>query len=93
MIKSFACKETEKIFNGIESRRLPRNIQELAFEKLHAVNRAEDIFYLRIPPSNRLEKLTGTLRGHWSIRVNAQWRIIFRFDNGNAFGVAITDYH
>lgn len=93
MIKSFACKETAKIFDGEESRKLPRSIQELAFEKLRAVNRAEDVFYLRIPPSNHLEKLSGKLREFWSIRINRQWRIIFRFSDGNAFDVAIKDYH
>lgn len=93
MIKSFACRETARIFRGEESRRFPREIQETAFAKLRAVNRAADVFYLRIPPSNRLEKLTGTLRGFWSIRVNRQWRIVFRFKDGNADDVRICDYH
>lgn len=93
MIRSFSCKETAKIFGGEESRRLPREIQELAYEKLRAVNRAEDIFYLRIPPSNRLEKLSGQLCGFWAIRINRQWRIIFRFEDGNAYDARICDYH
>ncbi len=93
MIRSFSCKETARIFSGEESRKFPRGIQESAFEKLRAVNRAEDVFYLRLPPSNRLEKLSGNLRGFWSIRINRQWRIVFRFSGGNAFDVRITDYH
>ncbi|MGN0860946.1 MAG: type II toxin-antitoxin system RelE/ParE family toxin [Candidatus Spyradosoma sp.] len=93
MIKSFSCKETAKIFGGEVSGKFPREIQQNAYEKLHAVNRAEDIFYLRIPPSNRLEKLTGKLRGFWSIRINRQWRIVFKFEDGNASDVRICDYH
>ena len=93
MIKSFGDKETKKIWEGERSRKLPVEIQEIAWRKLRMLNNSQDIQDLRIPPSNRLEKLSGNLKDFYSIRINKQWRIIFIWDNGNAFETEITDYH
>lgn len=93
MIKSFTCKETEKIWNGIQSRKLPADIQNVARRKLRMINNAQNINDLRIPPANHLEKLSGNLEGFHSIRINKQWRIIFRWENDNALEVEIIDYH
>lgn len=93
MIKSFTCKETEKIWNGIQSRKLPADIQDVARRKLRMINNAQNINDSRIPPANHLEKLSGNLEGFHSIRINRQWRIIFRWENDNAFEVEIIDYH
>ncbi|NMA73037.1 MAG: plasmid maintenance system killer family protein [Bacteroidales bacterium] len=93
MIVSFGNKETEKIWNGIVSKKLPREIQEIARRKLRMINNSIDIVDLRIPPANRLEKLKGNLKEFYSIRINNQWRIIFKWKNGNAFDIEIIDYH
>lgn len=93
MIKSFECKETEKIWHGNQSRKLPSNIQNVARRKLRMINNAQNINDLRIPPANHLEKLSGNLEGFHSIRINKQWRIIFRWESDNAFEVEIIDYH
>lgn len=93
MIVSFGNKETEKIWNGIISKKLPREIQETARRKLRMINNSIDIADLRIPPANRLEKLKGDLKEFYSIRINNQWRIIFKWINGNALEVEIIDYH
>lgn len=93
MIFSFADKETEKIWNGLVSRKLPREIQETARRKLRMINNSIDINDLRIPPANRLEKLKGDLKEFYSIRINEQWRITFKWEIGNAFEVKIVDYH
>ena len=93
MIISFGNKETEKVWNGIVSKKLPREIQEVARRKLRMINNSIDIADLRIPPANRLEKLKGDLKEFYSIRINNQWRIIFKWENGNAFEVEIFDYH
>ncbi len=93
MIVSFDDKETEKIWNGFVSRKLPREIQETARRKLRMINNSVDISDLRIPPANRLEKLKGDLKKFYSIRINNQWRITFKWENGNAFEVKIVDYH
>lgn len=93
MIKTFADKETEKIYMGIVSRRLPVDIQQVARRKLRQLNNAENLNDLRIPPANRLESLKGEYKGFYSIRVNNQWRIMFRFADGDVFEVRITDYH
>ena len=93
MIKTFKCKETEKIFNGKFSKKLPHDIQRRALIKLHSIDVAEDIKDLLIPPSNNLELLTGNRKGQHSIRVNAQFRICFQWIENNAFDVEITDYH
>lgn len=93
MIKSFTCKETEKIWHGNQSRKLPSDIQNVARRKLRMINNAQNINDLRIPPANHLEKLSGNLEGFYSIRINKQWRIIFRWENDNALEVEIIDYH
>jgi proteic killer suppression protein len=93
MIVSFKDKETEKIWNGIVSKKLPREIQDTARRKLRMINNSIDLNDLRIPPANRLEKLKGNLKEFNSIRINNQWRIIFKWDNGNALEVEIIDYH
>lgn len=93
MILSFSSKETEKIWTGIRSAKLPGEIQNIARRKLRMINNSFNVNDLRIPPSNHLEKLKGSKDGFYSIRINNQWRIIFRFVNGNAFDVEIIDYH
>ena len=93
MIKSFKDKETEKIWNGIQSKKLPSEIQNVARRKLRMINNAQNITDLRIPPANHLEKLSGNLSGLYSIRINNQWRIIFNWENDNAYEVQIIDYH
>lgn len=93
MIKSFKCKETEKIFGGRASRRLPANIQTVAKRKLFMLEAAQDLNDLRIPPANRLEKLQGDREGQYSIRINDQWRICFVSDGGNFSELEIVDYH
>jgi proteic killer suppression protein len=93
MILSFSSEETEKIWNGEFSKKLPSNIQEVARRKLRMLNNAQDIADLRIPPANRLEKLMGRLKDYYSIRINDQWRIIFKWSAGNASLVNIVDYH
>ena len=93
MIFSFGDKETEKIWKGTISRKLPNEIQNTARRKLRMINNSVDITDLRIPPANRLEKLKGDLKEFYSIRINSQWRIIFKWQNGSAFEVKIIDYH
>ncbi len=93
MIKSFGNKETEKIWNGVRSKKLPQEIQQIGRRKLRMLNNSQDLQDLRTPPSNRLEKLNGKLQDYNSIRINNQWRIMFIWDNGNAFEVQIIDYH
>ncbi|MBN1960627.1 MAG: type II toxin-antitoxin system RelE/ParE family toxin [Deltaproteobacteria bacterium] len=93
MIKSFRDKETEKIWDGELSRRLPTDIQSVARRKLRMLNNARGIVDLRIPPNNRLEALVGDRKSQHSIRVNQQWRVCFIWRNGDAFDVEIVDYH
>jgi len=93
MIRSFASRETEKVFNRRFSRRLPHDIQRKARMKLEILEAAESLDDLRIPPSNRLEKLAGDREGQHSIRINKQWWICFRWHNGDAYDVEIVDYH
>lgn len=93
MIKSFRSKQTEAIWNGEVVRKLPSTIQETARRKLRMINNAQDIADLRIPPANRLEKLAGRLKDFHSIRINDQWRIIFKWHNCNASDVEIIDHH
>jgi len=93
MIKSFKCNETEKIFNLRRSKKFPPEIQQIALRKLKMLNQAISIVDLRIPPSNRLEKLSGNLSNYWSIRINNQWRICFQWQEHEAVNVYITDYH
>ena len=93
MIVSCADKETERIWRDERSRRLPSGIQQKALDRLqllHAATRLED---LRVPPGNRLEALKGDRRGQHSVRLNEQWRLCFRWEDGNAHGVEIVDYH
>lgn len=93
MIKSFKNKESEKIWKGTGSKKLPNEIQAVARRKFRMLNNAQDISDLRIPPANRLEKLKGNLSDYYSIRINDQWRIILRWQNNDAFEVEIVDYH
>lgn len=93
MIKNFKCKETEKIYNGRFSKKLPQNIQSRALIKLHSLDVAEDIKDLLIPPSNNLEQLSGNRKGQYSIRINDQFRVCFSWVENNAFDVEIVDYH
>ena len=93
MIKSFGDKETEKVWKGEFSKKLPSEIQQIGRRKLRMINNSQDVNDLQIPPGNRLEKLSGDLEGFWSIRINKQWRIIFQWESGNAEEVKIIDYH
>ena len=93
MIESFKDKETEKIFRGQFSRKLPQNIQRVAARKLEQLNAATVLDTLRVPPGNRLEALTHDRQGQHSIRVNDQWRVCFVWRAHNAFDVEIVDYH
>jgi proteic killer suppression protein len=93
VIDNFTCKETSKVFHGEISRKFPGDIQPRAWVRLRQLHRMIAIDQLRQPPSNRLESLSGNLKGFWSIRISQQWRIIFRWENGSATDVRITDYH
>ena len=93
MIHSFACKETERLFNREYSRKIPLGIQRLAVRKLWLLDATMEINALRVPPGNRLEALRGNRLGQHSIRINDQWRICFVWRDGNAYDVEIVDYH
>ncbi len=93
MIKSFAARDTERLFGREPVRRYPPELQRTMLRKLVAVDAAEQLEDLRVPPGNRLEKLKGDRAGQHSIRINAQWRICFRWKDGNAYDVEIVDYH
>jgi proteic killer suppression protein len=93
MIKSFKDDETRKIFNRQISRKLPREIQQVALRKLLMINNASTIKDLRIPPANRLEKLSGDRSKQWSIRINEQYRVCFEWIGNDAYNVEIVDYH
>ena len=93
MIISFGSKETEKIWNGIIVKKPSVEIQQIGRRKLRMLHNSLNLIDLRIPPSNRLEKLTGNLKDFYSIRINNQWRIIFCWEDGNASAVEIVDYH
>jgi proteic killer suppression protein len=93
MIISFRNVETEKIWNGERVKKLPVEIQNIGRRKLRMLNNSVNLVDLRIPPSNRLEKLSGKLKDSYSIRINDQWRIIFKWNAGNASAVEIIDYH
>lgn len=92
-ILSFGNKITKQIWEGNRNRELPNTIQEIARRKLRMLNNSMDIKDLMIPPSNRLEKLIGGLKDFYSIRINDQWRIVFKWEKGNASLVEIIDYH
>jgi proteic killer suppression protein len=93
MIRSFKNGETEKVFRRRRSRRIPPDIQQTALRKLRMLNNAISLDDLRIPPANRLEKLSGDRAGQYSIRINDQWRVCFEWQSGDAYQVEITDYH
>ncbi|MFC5473198.1 type II toxin-antitoxin system RelE/ParE family toxin [Paraherbaspirillum soli] len=93
MIKTFADKATAAIFTAQFVKTLPREIQRVAIRKLQMLDAAIAIEDLRTPPSNHLEALKRNRKGQWSIRINAQWRVCFKFDSGNAYDVEIVDYH
>ena len=93
MIRSFADRETELIWSGRRSRRLPSDMQTVALRKLRLINVAKGLDDLRLPPGNRLELLKGDLAGYYSIRINDQWRICFVWSEGGASNVKILDYH
>ena len=93
MIKTFKCKETEKIFHREYSKKLPRDIQRVAFRKLRMIDRSQTLRDLKVPPANRLKKLLGRRKGQYGIRINDQWRICFGWIDDNATDVEITDYH
>jgi toxin HigB-1 len=93
MIESFACKETEKIWLGKHSHKLPTEIQARALRKLRQLNASLTLHDLKIPPSNHLEQLSGDRLGQYSIPINQQWRLCFHWENVTAFDVEIVDYH
>lgn len=93
MIESFASAETERLFSTGKSRRLPPEVLKRALMRMTQLHAAMNVEDLRLPPSNHLESLGGNRTGQWSIRINIQWRICFRFEDGNAYDVDIVDYH
>lgn len=93
MIVSFGNSDTEKVWNGIRVKKFPAEIQNIGRRKLRMLNNSVNLTDLRVPPANRLEKLSGKLKDFYSIRINDQWRIIFNWNAGNAFNVEIIDYH
>jgi len=93
VIRSFRCRETERIFYRHFTRKFPRDIQKRAFMKLNAIDAATRLQDLRLPPSNRLEALKGDRKGQYGIRINDQWRICFVWEGGHAEQVEIVDYH
>ena len=93
MIISFGSKDTEKIWNGERIKRIPIEIQQVGRRKLRMLNNSQNIGDLKIPPSNHLEKLSGKLNDFYSIRINDQWRIVFKWENNHAKEVEIVDYH
>lgn len=93
MLISFGNADTEQVWIGNRVKKLPIEIQNIGRRKLRMINNSVNIADLRIPPANRLEKLSGKLKDFYSIRINDQWRIIFKWRMGNAFEVEIADYH
>jgi proteic killer suppression protein len=93
MILSFADKATAAVFVGLAVRRLPPSVQEAGRRKLKLIDAASSLESLRAPPGNRLEALRGDRKGQWSVRINDQWRICFRWEGADALDVAIVDYH
>jgi len=93
MIRSFRDRETEKVWDGERSRRLPGDIQDVALRKLAALDAAERLDDLRLPPGNRLEALKDDRKGQHSVRINQQWRVCFRWTDGGCEDVEICDYH
>jgi len=93
MIVSFGSKMTRKIWDGGRVKDFPTELQEISRRKLRMLNNSQNLMDLQVPPSNRLEKMKGNLKVYHSIRINDQWRIIFKWDNGSAADVEIIDYH
>jgi len=93
MVKSFRCKDTEKLFLRQFASKFPSYMRRGALRKLLLLDAAENLDDLRVPPGNRLEKLGGNRQGQYSIRINGQWRVCFRWHQGNAYDIEITDYH
>ncbi|MCA6438532.1 MAG: type II toxin-antitoxin system RelE/ParE family toxin [Sediminibacterium sp.] len=93
MILSFGSKDSQKIWDGERVKKIPNEIQEIGRRKLRMLNNSQNLTDLQIPPSNKLEKLKGNLKDFYSIRINNQWRIIFKWASGNASDVEIIDYH
>ena len=93
MIRSFAHQDTQRVFLRVRRTKFARPLQRAALRKLLLLDAAEVLQDLRVPPGNRLEKLSGDRKGQYSIRVNDQWRVCFRWEDGNAYDVEITDYH
>ena len=93
MIESFDCDETEKIFHGERSRKLPGDIQQVARRKLMMIHAAKTVMDLKVPPNNKHKILSGKWEGWHSIRINDQWRVCFLWNSGNADKVHTTDYH
>jgi len=93
MIKSFKCRHTQSIFDGIIARKLPSNIQRTAKRKLKQIHAAAELKTLMVPPANRLERLKGNRSNQYSIRINQQWRICFKWHSSDAYDVEIVDYH
>ena len=93
MILSFGSKDTEKIWNGERVKGMPEEIQQIGRRKLRMLNNSQNLGDLKIPPSNRLEKLSGKMKDFHSIRINDQWRIVFKWENNHASAVEIIDYH
>ncbi len=93
MIISFGSKETERIWHGERVKKIPIEIQKTGRKKLRMLNNSQNLQDLKIPPSNRLEKLTGKRKDFHCIRINDQWRIVFKWTNSNSYKVTIMDYH
>ena len=93
MIRSFRCKETQRIFQRVFTKKLPQGIHRAALRKLRMLNRAESLQDLRVPPGNRLEALYGDREGFYSIRINDRYRICFQWHEDGAHDVEIVDYH
>lgn len=93
MVVSFGNKDTKKIWDGERIKGLSTDLQKIGRRKLRMLNNSQNLSDLQIPPSNKLEKLKGYLKDFYSIRINNQWRIIFKWQSGNAFEVEIIDYH
>lgn len=93
MIKSFADKETERLWKGRKSKAVPGDVRERAVAKLTSINIATNVEELRVPPGNRLHKLSGEREGQWSISINQQYRVCFVFESGDAYDVEVVDYH
>jgi toxin HigB-1 len=93
MIKTFRCKQTEKVFLRKPVTKFPQEIHRRALRKLLLIDAAEKLDDLRVPPGNQLERLGGDRKGQYSIRINEQWRVCFRWEKGDAFNVEIVDYH